>query len=678
MIKADRVKLKSRTSRINRSNVNIRLAVLSVFVLAGWLVIMGKLFWLQVVNHESIQIVRNNLYNQEIVLEAERGTVRDRNGIALTMNLPYYDLGAHPPVIDNPELLAKVFSETFGKSSAYYMEKLSTDKNFVWMERKVTPAKGLAIIRHEFKGISAIKQSKRYYPYDEIGAQIIGFTDIDNTGIEGIEKTYNEFLSGTDGHKSFKVDGKGRDLSGLLSNTVEPIPGGDLNLTIDREYQIILQEELQSAYRSKKAERVIGIILQPLTGELLAMGSAPDFNPNKYTKYPIENYKNRSITDIYEPGSTFKLVTATAAIENNLYSDSDLIFCENGKIQVSNVSISDHRPYGWLTFNQVFYNSSNVGVIKIAQKAGRENIYKTARAYGFGNKTGVALDGESNGILRGLKKWSSLSLAEIAIGYEVSVTPLQLAMAYAAAANGGYLLKPQIIRSAISSDGRVKFSDDVKVIRRVMLPETSDKLKDILLGVITVGTGKKAFMRGFRVAGKSGTSQKIINGKHSNTYYASFVAFFPAEEPKFLCLIIVDNPQTYLPYGGEVAAPIVKRIFTRIANANPQLFVSGASTKIERSNSVPRKNNNRESSLLNLKTVRYIERKQTSDDDVSLINIMPNVKGMSLRYALKILGEHNLKPKFSGSGIVKKQLPAAGERIFSESEIILTMGVGSE
>ena len=663
---------------MNRSKVNLRLAVLSIFVLAGWLLIMGKLFWLQVVNHENIQLIRNTLYNQEIVLEAERGTIRDRNGTALTMNLPHYDLGAHPPVIENPELMARVFSETFGKSSAYYMEKLSTDKNFVWMERKVAPAKGLVIIRHEFKGISAIKQSKRYYPYDEIGAQIIGFTDIDNRGIEGIEKTYNEFLRGTDGHKSFKVDGKGRDVSGLLSKTVEPIPGGDLNLTLDREYQIILQEELQSAYRSTKADNVIGIILQPLTGEVLAMGSAPDFNPNKYTKYPVANYKNRPITDIYEPGSTFKLVTATAAIENNLYSESDLIFCENGKIAVLNVSISDHRPYGWLTFNQVFFNSSNVGVIKIAQKAGRENIYKTARAYGFGNKTGVSLEGESNGILRGLKKWSALSLAEIAIGYEVSVTPLQLAMAYAAAANGGYLLKPRIIRSAVSSDGGVEFSDDMKVIRRVMSPETSDKLKDILLGVISVGTGKKAFMRGFRVAGKSGTSQKIKDGKHSNEYYASFVAFFPVEEPKFLCLIIVDNPRTYLPYGGEVAAPIVKRIFTRIANANPQLFFSGTSTKIERSDSAPRKNENRESSLLNLQTVRYIELKQSSDDDASPNNIMPNVKGMSLRYALKILGERNLHPKFSGSGIVIKQLPPAGEKVVSGTKVILTMGAGTE
>ena len=672
------MKRKSRTLRINRSKVNLRLTVLSIFVLAGWLLIMGKLFWLQVVNHENIQLVRNTLYNQEIVLLAERGTIRDRNGIALTMNLPHYDLGAHPPVIENPELMAKVFSETFGKSSAYYMEKLSTDKNFVWMERKVTPAKGLAIIRHEFKGISAIKQSKRYYPYDEIGAQIIGFTDIDNRGIEGIEKTYDEFLRGTDGHKSFKVDGKGRDLSGLLSKTVEPIPGGNLNLTLDREYQIILQEELQSAYRSNKADNVIGIILQPLTGEVLAMGSAPDFNPNKYTKYPVANYKNRPITDIYEPGSTFKLVTATAAIENNLYSESDLIFCENGKIAVLNVSISDHRPYGWLTFNQVFFNSSNVGVIKVAQKAGRENIYKMARAYGFGNKTGVSLDGESNGVLRGLKKWSALSLAEIAIGYEVSVTPLQLAMAYSAAANGGYLLKPRIIRSAISSDGVVEFSDDVKVIRRVMSPETSDKLKDILLGVIRVGTGKKAFMRGFRVAGKSGTSQKIKDGKHSNEYYASFVAFFPVEDPKFLCLIIVDNPRTYLPYGGEVAAPIVKRIFTRIANANPQLFFSGTSTKIERSDSAPRNNEIRESSLLNLQTVRYIELIQSSDDDASPNDIMPNVKGMSLRYALKILGEHDLNPKFSGSGIVIKQLPPAGEQVVSGTEVILTMGTGTE
>ena len=669
---------KSKTLGNYTSKENRRLAVLSVVVLAGWLLIMGKLFWLQVVNHESIQVARDNLYNQEIRLEAERGIIKDRNGIPFTMNLPYYDLGAHPPVIENPEFMAKIFSETFGKPVSYYMEKLSADKNFIWMERKVPPAKGLAIIKNNFKGISAIKQSKRYYPYDEIGAQTVGFTDIDNTGIEGVEKTYNEFLSGTDGHKSYNVDGKGRDLSGLLSRTVEPIPGGDLNLTIDRDYQIILREELQSAYRTYKAESVIGIILQPQTGEILAMGGVPDFNPNEYTKYPVANYKNRTITDIYEPGSTFKLVTATSAVENNLYNESDLIFCENGKIDVLNVSISDHRPYGWLTFNQVFFNSSNVGIIKVAQNAGRENIYKMARAYGFGNKTGLSLDGESNGILRELKKWSSLSLAEIAIGYEVSVTPLQLAMAYAAAANGGYLLKPRIISSVDPKDGRNDFSDEVQVIRRAMSPETSEKIKDLLLGVVEVGTGKKAYMRGFKVAGKSGTSQKIVNGKHSNEYYASFVAFFPVDDPQFLCLIIVDDPKTYSPYGGEVAAPIVKKIFTRIANANPQLFVSGSSTRIERSNSALRENENRENSLVNLQTVRYVKPNQSSDENAVPSNIMPNVKGMSLRNALKLLSERNLNPKFSGSGIVKNQKPSAGEQVDSSSEIILTMGTGTE
>jgi len=384
----------------------------------------------------------------------------------------------------------------------------------------------------------------------------------------------------------------------------------------------------------------------------------------------VENFKNRAITDTYEPGSTFKLITATTAIENKVYNESDMIFCENGKIRVANVTITDHKPYGWLTFNQVFYNSSNVGVIKVAQSSGRENIYHTARAFGFGNKTGISIDGESSGILHDLDKWSPLSLAEIAIGYEVSVTPLQLGMAYAAAANGGYLLKPRIIASASKSDGTEIISDDIKVVRRVMTSETSRKLRDLFLGVVKVGTGKKAYMKGFDVAGKSGTSQKLLNGKHSKEYYASFVAFFPAENPEFLCLIIVDNPDTYVSYGGEVAAPIVKNIFTRIVDSNPQLIASSPVRKIEKAEEERIKTERAQPELMNLSSVRYVK---TQKENIRK-DIMPNVKGLSLRAALKILGERNLTTNFSGSGIVKKQSPLPGRRISAESEVLLTLG----
>ena len=666
----DRVSSKRNTLDLFSGGSRVRLTIISILSLSVWLVIMGKLFWIQVINHADLLAVRNNQYTQEIILEAERGTIRDRNGNALTMNLPHYDLGVHPPLVEEPEKMAEAFSETFGKPTSYYAEKLQSGKNFVWMERKVIPSKGLSIIEKDFKGLSPIKQSKRYYPYGEIGAQLVGFTDIDNLGIEGVERSYDNYLKGVDGRKTFQIDGKGRDFSGMLSRTVNSIRGGDVRLTIDLDYQIILQEELEDAFEKWNAERVIGILLQPQTGEILAMGSAPDFNPNNYTSYPVENFKNRAITDTYEPGSTFKLITATTAIENKVYNESDMIFCENGKIRVANVTITDHKPYGWLTFNQVFYNSSNVGVIKVAQSSGRENIYHTARAFGFGNKTGISIDGESSGILHDLDKWSPLSLAEIAIGYEVSVTPLQLGMAYAAAANGGYLLKPRIIASASKSDGTEIISDDIKVVRRVMTSETSRKLRDLFLGVVKVGTGKKAYMKGFDVAGKSGTSQKLLNGKHSKEYYASFVAFFPAENPEFLCVIIVDNPDAYVSYGGEVAAPIVKNIFTRIVDSNPQLIASSPVRKIERAEEELIKIERAQPELMNLSSVRYVK----SQKENIRKDIMPNVKGLSLRAALKILGERNLITNFSGSGIVKKQSPLPGRRISAESEVLLTLG----
>ena len=662
------------TISVMTRSTRVRLGFLSVFTLAVWLLIMAKLFWIQVINHEDLLSVRDSYYNQEILLEAERGVITDRNGTPLTMNLPHFDIGAHPTVVENPKLIAKSFSELFGKPESYYSEKLSSGKNFVWMERKVAPAAGLNIIARDFKGISAIKQSKRYYPYGDIGAQTIGFTDVDNLGIEGIEKSYDDFLRGVDGRKIFQIDGKGRDISGLLSRTTEPVPGGEVRLTIDLEYQTILQEELNSAYLKTKADRVTGILLQPQTGDLLAVGSAPGFTPNDRTSYPVANFRNSAITDTYEPGSTFKIVTATAAIANNLYTESDLIFCENGKINIANVSITDHKPYGWLTFEQVFYNSSNVGVIKIAQNVGRAGIFNTARAFGFGTKTGISLDGEATGILREMKKWSHLSLAEIAIGYEVSVSPLQLAMAYAAAANGGYLLRPRIILSATSGDGTKNFSDDVNVIRRVMEPETAAKLKELLLGVVAVGTGKKAYIEGFRVAGKSGTSQKLIDGKYSNEYYASFVAFLPADDPKLLCLVMVDNPRTNLPYGGEVAAPVVKNIFTRIANSNPRLITPKPPKKIEKIDG------NKESRIIyaskpvSLATVSFNQPRR----ETRKLDVMPDITGLSLRAALKILGEYNLNAKFSGGGVVLRQNPAAGKSISAGNLVLLTMENAAE
>ena len=664
----------SSSINIMTRSTRVRLGFLSVLTLGVWLLIMAKLFWIQVINHEDLLSARDDLYKQEIVLEAERGVITDRNGTALTMNLPHFDIGAHPPVVENPKLVAKHFSGLFGKPASYYSEKLISGKNVVWMERKVSPAIGLNIIAKDFKGISAIKQSKRYYPYGDIGAQMIGFTDVDNHGIEGIEGTYDDFLRGVDGRKIFQIDGKGRDISGLLSQTTEPVPGGEVRLTIDLEYQTILQEELNSAYLKTRAERVTGILLQPQTGDLLAVDSAPGFTPNDRTSYPVENFRNRAITDAYEPGSTFKIVTATAAIANNFYDKTDLIFCENGRIKIANVSITDHKPYGWLTFEQVFYNSSNVGVIKIAQSVGEVDIFNTARAFGFGTKTGISLDGEATGILREIKKWSPLSLAEIAIGYEVSVSPLQLAMAYAAAANGGYLLRPRVILSARSGDGTKNFSDDVSVIRRVMQPETAAKLKALLLGVVNVGTGKNAYIEGLRVAGKSGTSQKIKDGKHSNEYYASFVAFLPADDPQLLCLIVVDNPGTYLPYGGEVAAPVVKNIFTRIVNSNPQLISSTPPKRIENLDGDAESRIIYASKPVRLTTVSFNHPRQKLKQP----GVMPDLIGLSLRAALKILGEYNLNAKFSGGGVVLRQSPAAGKSISAGNRVLLTMENAAE
>ncbi|HCK99169.1 MAG TPA: hypothetical protein DHW42_03575 [Candidatus Marinimicrobia bacterium] len=428
---------------------------------------------------------------------------------------------------------------------------------------------------------------------------------------------------------------------------------------------------MSEAYKQHNADNAQGIIIDPKSGEILAMASIPAFDPNNYKNYPISTQKNRVVTDIFEPGSTFKIVTATAALEENNIQPGDSISCEGGFIKIGKTVIHDHKKYHVLSFADIIKNSSNVGTIKVAQKIGKDKVFNYARRYGFGARTDIQFPGEVPGIVHPLKKWNDLLLAQVAIGHGVCCTTLQLAYAYAAIANGGYLLKPQLIRNISTKEGISIYQGKPKFIRRVASENTMAEMRDLLRLSVQSGTGLRADINGMAIAGKTGTAQKVTNKGYSQTdYVATFVGFFPADDPKLLCAIVVDNPKGLNHTGGAVSAPVVSKIFNRIVNLSDDLFFHEdqirkpmikyadnseiKSYKMKNTTALSRK------SRVNLSTYQYNRR-------------MPNLRGKSLRQAVAILQAMGLDVKINGTGVVVSQYPKKDELISTSTQCIINL-----
>ena len=444
-----------------------------------------------------------------------------------------------------------------------------------------------------------------------------------------------------------------------------PVDGSNIQLTIDLEYQSILQEELARRMDEAKAKGAMGILMDPQTGAVLAMASLPDYDPNNPSSSPLENQKNKVITDQFEPGSTYKVVAATAAVATKTVSLFDEFYCEDGQLTVAGKTISDHEKFGLLTFSQIIAHSSNVGTIKIAQKLGQNLLYQYSRDFGFGTPTGIRFPGETQGILRKTKNWSEISLAEVSIGYEVAVTALQMVSAYAAIANGGFLLKPRLVKQILSQNGKMVYTEKPEVIRKVAEPEIMDIVKDMLVQVVDSGTGIKANIKGWSVAGKTGTAHKFIDGAYSNKYISNFAGFFPAENPQVVGVIILDEPRYGLHWGGYGAAPAFRRVAQRIINMDDSIQHSKSKNNKLMIAHQPFKKSNVEMAALN--TVRAYSPYQDG------YTIVPDVRGMSIRKAKQILMSANMLSNFTGSGHVVWQSPKPGTKKLPGS--LCTMGL---
>jgi len=598
-------------------------------------------------------------------LIALRGNIYDKNGVSLTKNIIHYSVGAHVEKIKNKEEIAISLSKITGRDSDFYSKKLKNKRSgYQVLELKVGRKVGEKIEK-DIPELKTRKQSRRFYPHANIASQIIGFTKHNDSGLVGIERYYEKFLAGKDGWivKQKNVAGRKGSFHKTSFPIKEPIKGSNVQLTIDIEYQSILQEELQRRIEEAGAKGAMGILMNPQNGDILAMASLPDFDLNNPNGSPLENQKNKIITDQFEPGSTYKIVAATAALESKKINLFDEFNCEEGKVKIDGWTISDHEQFGVLTFPQIIANSSNVGVIKIAQKLGKDPLYNTSRSFGFGAYTGIGFPGESQGILRKKSDWNHMSIASVSIGYEVAVTALQIATAYSAIANGGVLLKPQLVKQIINEDGSVAYRSKPESIRKIAQANIMMDMKHILEKVVDEGTGIKADIEGWTIAGKTGTAIKYLNGSYSNKYISNFAGFFPSENPQVVGVVVLDEPNHGLHWGGYGAAPLFKRIAERIINLDD----SFKHYKNEISDS---------KNLIAVKKVDTLPTLTTKNIYKPYTDgyvIIPDVRGMSIKKAKKLLIKNGLKPKFTGSGKVAWQSPKPGSKELPGSSLTISL-----
>lgn len=544
-----------------------KINLLFIVLFGVFIVILVKLINVQIIESEKYKIAARKQYENKIVLAPYRGLIYDRNMNVLVSNSFEYSFAADPNMVDKPEEVAEFFSLTFGKSKEEYLSKLtSQNSSFVYLERKVDASKTNGLDTLSFNGVIVLKEPKRVYNYGSIASQILGFTNGENKGQTGIELSLETELSGKEGFVIMQRDGKGNNRPSMDFPKKDPENGNNVVLTIDMNIQRFAEEELAAGVKNYQADGGKVVVLSVKTGEILAMASNPTFDPNNISTIDTNGMKNSVISDIYEPGSTFKIITAAAILEEKLEDKNSIIATDNLN-EVKGLNITDVHKSSSMTFQQAVEQSSNVGFSKMSMMLGSERFYKYARDFGFGIYSGVELPGENKGMLKRPIDFSSVSLPYMSIGYEVLINAMQISNAYATIANNGMMMKSYIIKKETGADNNIIYESKPTLIRQVVSEKTAQALTSLLAGVVERGTGTDAKIDGISIAGKTGTAQRIVNGEYSNSNHnSSFVGYFPSDNPQILITVILNNPKSGEYYGGKVAAPIFKNIANRIIN----------------------------------------------------------------------------------------------------------------
>jgi cell division protein FtsI (penicillin-binding protein 3) len=637
-----------------RSTVRRRLFLAAV-VLALWAVgIQARLVYLQVNRHDELQTRAERQSARTIPIAAKRGDILDRQGRVLAYSVDSDSVYAAPGEIQDPStaaaLLCAALEDCTTKDREALLARLRQKKSFVYVRRQVTPAQARRIAELALDGVDFIKEDRRFYPKKELAAQLLGFVGVDNQGLAGIEAAYDSQIRGAQGKLLYQTDARQRAFSRIER---PPTAGATVQLTVDEYLQHIAERELRHGVIRNRAAGGSVIIMDPNTGQILAMASEPSFNPNTFATADPEQRRNRAVQDIYEPGSTFKVITASAALEERVIGVEDSIDVSGGRIRFGLRVIDDTHDYGVLSFTDVIVRSSNVGAIRVGLRLGPERLGVYARRFGFGRTLSPDFPGETGGILWDPAKLNESALASMAMGYQIGVTPMQMATAVSSIANGGDLFQPRVVRALIRDGRRLEVKS--KPIGKTVTADTAAALTSIMEQVVERGTGETAQIAGYTIAGKTGTASKLVDGRYSSTdNNASFVGFLPSRNPVATIIVVIDSPRAGRRMGGPVAGPI----FQRIAEATLRHFGVPPTLK------APPVLVERRSDQGDIRPVR-------SPRETSIVAVeasgrsrdLPDFRGLSARESLRILTRIGVAAHLEGSGVVAGQTPAPGTPI---------------
>lgn len=574
--------------------VKKRLFFTLIFCIVIILLLIIRLFHIQVIKGIELREKALEQWSRNIPVPSKRGMIYDRNKNILATNVSSYTIWARPADIFEPDKVAIKIANILDMDSNNIYKLITKKQSLTTIKKWISKKDADKLRSLKIKGIEVVDDNKRYYPMDNFASHILGFTDIDNYGLYGIEKIYDEELTGTNGKWIKMVDGKQKQLPYENEGFFEPQPGNNILLTIDETIQHLAEKAALEALVKNKAKNVSVIVMDPNNGDLLAMATKPDYNPNnrntllfnpdeqwkpldekerkKYTDLPwdqksqllYESWRNFSINDNYEPGSTFKIITAAAGLEEKVVTQNSKFHCDGYVTQIKGAKIKCWRyynPHGSQNFTEGVQNSCNEVFVSVGLKLGEAKMHEYIEKFGFGEKTGIELTGETSGIVRPLKSMKKVNLATISFGQGISVTPIQMISAISAVANGGNLMEPNIVKSITDNEGNLIKEKKENIVRRVISNQTSKELLEILESVVSKGSGSKAYKPGYKIGGKTGTAQKVIDGKYANgKYIASFAGIAPVDNPKAVALVVIDEPSAGVYYGGQIAAPVAGNI----------------------------------------------------------------------------------------------------------------------
>lgn len=616
-----------------------------IFILLMFLVIF-KVFYLQVFDYKRLNKYANQLWSRNLPIEANRGIIYDTNGVVLADNLTTTSLVLIPNQIENKEETAQKIGDILGVSKENMLKHVTKKTSIERVHpigRRLSFEVADKISSLRLPGVYLLKESKRHYPFDKYMSHTLGFVGIDNQGLSGLELMYDEYLTGSYGAIKYLSDAKGHKL-GLHEIYEKPQDGINITLTVNNAIQASLERELDNAVLKYSPDQALGIVMNPKTGEIMALSARPNFSPTNYQNYTVEEInRNLPIWATYEPGSTFKIITLASVLEENLIDLDKDTFFDSGSVRVENARLRcwKHGGHGHQTYLEVVENSCNPGFVDLGFRLGKEKLFKFINDFGFGKKTGVDLNGEGSGILFSLDKVGPVELGTTSFGQGVSVTPIQQITAVSAAINGGLLYKPYIVKSLNEPiiNSVIKENSSV-VVRKVISEETSSKVRYALESVVANGTGRPAYIADYRVGGKTGTAQKVKDGRYMvGNYIVSFIGFLPADDPQAVVYIAIDNAKGATQYGGTIAGPIARNVMLDIID---ELKIP------KRKNSMP-------------KVYNYLDKKYAT---------VPAVVNMNVKDALTYLKP--FKVEFTGTGdTVIYQSPMQGEQIFEGSVVRL-------